>query len=199
MSDPIVWIDLETGGTDPLQHQITQIAALPTSGDFDLEVLGEPFERKVTLVPGRYTNEALELQHYSKEVWEKEAVTVEVALRELIDWVAPYRVERLGRTSGKTYMAASVGGYNFTRFDGAFLSATCDRLNLWLPLTNWTGGIFDVLEFAKWVSLLRGEEPPDYRLETVCKFYGVPIDNAHAADADVLATANLARAMILGW
>lgn len=121
-----------------------------------------------------------------------------VALRSLVDWLAPFRHERVGRTSGKTYMAAHLGGYNID-FDGEFLRATAERLNLWMPITNWTGGMFDVLQFAKWVSLLSGEEPPDYRLETVCKHYGIVIDGAHRADADVKATIDLARALILGW
>lgn len=52
---PIVWLDLEAGGTDPTRHQITQIAALATTGDPDLKIIGEPFEVKVELVPARFT------------------------------------------------------------------------------------------------------------------------------------------------
>lgn len=196
---PIVWFDLETGGLNPHHHQITQIAAIATSGDVELREVGRPFQAKVCLVPGRSTKEALELQGYDETTWAKEATSIDAAMRQFVDWCRPFGVERIGGQSGKSYTAASVGGYN-VQFDADFLRATADRLKLWLPLTIWTGGMFDVLQFVKWVGMMDGEEPVSKKLTDVCEHYGIPfVGDAHTAIGDVRATIALARALLLGW
>ena len=195
--DNIVWVDLETGGLSPKLHQLTQIAAVPTTGGIELEALGQPFERKITLTSGRYTKEALEVQNYDPVVWDAEAIPINRALEEFKEWLKTWG-HPMTSAKGSKYSAAHMGGHNVA-FDGEFLRASAERNKLWLPITNWTGGMFDTLHLARWVSLLEGKEPPDYKLETLCKFYGLPAFDAHDAMNDVRATIRLARALLMGF
>jgi DNA polymerase III epsilon subunit-like protein len=195
--NPIAWVDLETGGTDHRLHQITQIAAIATTGGIELEEIGSPFERKVTLTKGRYTKEALEIQGYDRDVWVEEAVPMDHALREFRDWLEPHGHTRTG-AKGKKYDAVDMAGHN-CRFDADFLRASADRNKLWLPIANWTGGMYDTLQLAKWVCLLEGLEPPNYKLETLCKFFGLPSFGAHDALEDVRACIKLARCLLMGF
>lgn len=195
--NPIVWVDLETGGLEPLRHQVTQIAAIATAGLLTLDELGEPFERKITLVSGRYTNEALEIQNYNKTTWDEDAIPIDMALRELVDWINPYTHTRTSK-AGRKYDAADVGGYNVF-FDCDFLGKTAKRNKIWLPIATWTGGMLDVLQLAKWTCLLTGEEPENYQLATVYEFFGLGKFNAHDAGDDIAATVKLARALMMGW
>lgn len=195
MSDThIVWIDLETGGIDEKVHQITQIAAVATTGPPAFEANAWPFERKITLVPGHFTEEALHLQGYDAEVWEREAMPIAQALEELNQWLDPYCHTRISKKSGRPYQVAHMAGHNI-EFDGRFLRAACDRNKIWLRLTNWTGGQFDTLPLAKWWFMKNGQYPETYTLERLCEVFNIALD-AHNAMNDVTATVELARRLI---
>lgn len=186
----IVWIDCETGGRDPDAHQITQIAAVVT--DEKLKLVSGPFERKIRLYDGAWEQEALDVQGYDSAVWAKEAVEAHDALSALIEYVKPFTHLKIGR-SNKRYSAAHVGGHN-VGFDRDFLRASAKRLRLWLPLTLWSGGMFDTMELAKWHAFLRGVEHPRYRLEELCEEAGIPMPGrAHDAMTDIMASVLLAR------
>jgi len=195
---PIVWIDLETGGTDPRVHQITQVAAIATTGTPELDQIGEPFERKVCLSPGHFTQEALQLQNYGKETWDAEAVAVTVMLQDLIDWCKPYKHTCISASTGKSYSAAYVAGYNVD-FDCRFLRAAAERNDKWLPLMTWTGGYFDVLQLLRWMTLFNGDEPKKFQLRPVCEHFGLPAFGAHDACEDIRQTIKLARCLIMGF
>lgn len=190
----IVWIDLETGGTDKEIHQITQIAAVATGGPPHFEGNAWPFERKIKLVEGHYTEEALKVQNYSPEVWERDAMDLIPALNEFIQWVKPYCHQRISKRTGRPYDVAHMAGYNIS-FDGDFLRASCDRNKLWMPLTNWTGGQFDVLHAVKWHLMKQKVYPETFTLEAMCETFGIKLD-AHDAMNDVLATVELARKVV---
>ncbi len=192
MSDTIsiVWVDLETGGTDEHAHQITQIAAVATgpAPEFD-EV--DWFEQKVILTEGRWTQEALDKQAYSPEAWAEEAIPIARAMTDFDEWLRGFTHQRRSKRTDRLYDVCHMGGHN-VEFDGRFLRATAKRLALWLPLTNWTGGQLDTLHMAKWWFLLRHEYPETFTLEALCEYFRIPI-NAHDAEDDVLATIQLAR------
>jgi len=198
MAKNIIFLDLETGGLNPALHQITQIAAVAVEATTDLPVVGDAFECKITLVPGKYDQEALNIQHYDPVVWDAEGVGIQQALDKLCKWAEPWGDERIGGKSGKAYKAADVGGYNI-EFDRDFLSVTAKRNKIWLPLALWTGGVLDVLQLAKWESLRTGESPKNFQLETVCKFRGIPDFMAHGAPNDTAASIRLARSYLAGF
>ena len=194
--DPIVWIDLETGGTDPAIHQITQIAAIVTTGGPELEEIGEPFERKICLIPGHFTQEALKVQGFSKKVWDAESCPIEVALNQLVDYVRPH-AHTCVNAKGKKYKAAYVGGYNVS-FDVDFLRAASGRNKVWLPLMTWTGGYFDVLQLLRWHTIGAAEEPSRFQLRSACDWLGLPPFSAHDAAEDIRNTVKLARVLLCG-
>jgi DNA polymerase III epsilon subunit-like protein len=191
----IIWIDLETGGLDCDKFQITQIGGIVTELGPSFKRVGEPFERKVKLVPGRYTEEALKAQNFSIPVWDAEAVTIADALGALYKWAEPWADERTS-AKGNTYKAADVAGFNVI-FDADFLRAASKRNGVWLPLATWTSGMLDVLQLAKWTCALHGLEPPNFQLRSLCKFFDIDDAalTAHDALGDVLATLALFRAL----
>lgn len=185
----MIWLDLETGGTDEKIHQITQVAAIATEGPPSFEEL-DSFERKVALVDGHWIKEALDIQGYTPERW-KDAVPVVDALQALNLWADPYCHERISKRNGRPYQVAHMGGYNI-EFDGRFLRAACDRNKIWLRLTNWTGGQFDVLHAVKWWFMKKDQWLETFTLEYVCEVLGIALD-AHDAKNDVAATIEIAR------
>ena len=198
MPKNIVFIDLETGGLNPAVHQITQIAAIATTDTTALDVVGDPFEVKVALASGHYTQEALDCQNFNMGVWDEEAIGIRDALHKLYEWSEPFGDERVGASSGKTYRAVDVAGYNI-EFDRNFLDVTAKRNKTWLPLALWTGGAFDVLQLLKWDVLRNGDGPKNYQLGTACRHRGLVDFHAHDALEDVRATIALARSLLAGF
>lgn len=192
----IVWVDLETGGTDETVHQITQVAAVATTGlDEGLEEL-DSFEAKVTLSPGHYTDEALQVQGYTAERWAG-AKPVPQVLRDFDLWLSPHGTQRRSKKGG-LYVAAVMGAYNAS-FDATFLRASADRAGVWLHLATWTGGYLDVLQWAMVRDLQAGRAGGElsYKLANVCERFGAPFnaDDAHDALVDTRGLINLARAL----
>lgn len=194
--EPIVWLDLETGGTDAAAHQVTQVACAATIGkDFKLCNDDPTFERKVELVPERYTPAALDLQNYDEAVWAAEAMPVYEVLGQLERWLRGF-VHMTTSKAGKPYPVCHMAGYNLG-FDCDFLDATCKRngpgpRGYWLPLSKWRGGYLDVLDLVLWGRAFYNWTPKDVQLATVCGYFDIPID-AHDAMGDVLATIKLAQ------
>ena len=184
----IIWIDLETGGLDPQTFQITQIAGIVTESAPTFARVGEPFERKAQLVSGRYTDEALKAQNYDVARWDVEAVPIGKALDDLYKWAEPFGDERKS-AKGNNYKAADIAGYNVV-FDAEFLRAASKRNGVWLPLATWTSGMLDVLQLAKWTCEINALDPPNFQLQTMCRFFGVDTEalTAHDALGDVEAT-----------
>ena len=190
----IIWIDLETGGLDHKVHQITQIAAVATCGLPELKEVAS-FEVKIELYPEMFSDVALEVQNYSDVAWAFQAVSARAALSELVKWLTPFTHQRKSKRTGAAYSAAHIAGYNVA-FDGDFLRSSAERYNVWLPLTNWTGGVFDVLQYVKWWYFDACKPEPDsFKLADVCALWGIHFD-AHDAMNDVRATLELATRLL---
>lgn len=200
----IIWVDLETGGVNSAEHQITQMAAIATGGPpLFKEVEEGTFERKASLVAGKWTREALEIQAFDPEVWKEEAVPMVQVLDDFDDWVGQFCHEAISKRTGKPYRVAHMAGHNVA-FDGRFLRAAAERNDRWIRLTNWTGGMYDTLHLAKWYFLLYEnkesipiEPPADLKLGTLCEFFKIQVETSHDALEDVRATIKIAREMIL--
>ena len=197
-NEPVVWLDLETGGTDPQRHQITQVAAIATMRG-SMEERGEPFERKVVLVDGKYTDKALEVQGYTPERW-ADAIPMFEVLEEFGAWLRNNNHTHSATSKkGNTYEVAHLGGHNLG-FDVDFLNATCKRMTggergYWLPVTKWAGGWLDTLHMAKWVGALYGHKHTSLQLGDLCDYYELPHPEDHDALGDVRATILLARTL----
>jgi DNA polymerase III epsilon subunit-like protein len=96
---------------------------------------------------------------------------------------------------GSSYHIAQLAAHN-AEFDGAFLRAWFGRLDLYLPAHP---KVLCTLQRALWYFAERPElpRPKDFKLATLCDYFGVPFHaaSAHEALADVTATLRLYAAL----
>lgn len=189
MKDSIVWLDFETGGLDSKQHQIVQAGAIAT--DMALNQLDHGIEIKFQLVPGRFTAEALEMNSYSEAEWQ-DALPRGRGMTALDDYLQQHKNHTHITKKGKSMLVTQLAGHNLS-FDVDFLRAAYG--SRWCPASSWTGGYWDTLQFAKWVTLKTGRTWKNHTLEGLCEENGIEI-LAHDAYEDVKATIELARALL---
>ncbi len=166
MKRPILFLDLETTGLNPGQHEITEIGALLVSQP-DFKVI-KTYQTKV--MPTHLetaTPEALQIGHFNLETWQREAKPLEVALAELAE---------VGRNS-------MLAGFNLT-FDWAFLQMAFNQVGIEDPFYYHR---FDIMS-AGYVVLFGRKEFSKYSLNEMCRFFGVTNRAAHTAFADAEAT-----------
>src|SRR5690242_4918259 len=163
---PLLFLDLETTGLNPGQHEITEIGALLVSQP-DFQVI-KTYEAKV--LPTHLetaTPEALQIGHFDAAVWEKEGRPLRQALEEL---------SGIGK-------GAVLAGFNVT-FDWAFLQIGFNAVELPDPFYYHR---FDVMSSA-FTMLYKRAEMAKFSLNECCRFFGVTNKNAHTALADAEAT-----------
>ncbi|MDZ4821590.1 MAG: 3'-5' exonuclease [Planctomycetota bacterium] len=187
----LVFVDLETGGLETWRP-IVQIAAIAvTSSLCEIETI----EAKLRFEPRFVDPKSLRKNNYSPERWSREAKSA----RE----VATTFAEFLRRHATVDVTAAGRGGYRVAQlvahnaaFDGPFLQAWFERMGLFFP------GHFRVLCTVQRAVWLFHEHktltpPRDFKLGTLCEYFGVQLrpEEAHDALADVRATVGLYREM----
>jgi DNA polymerase III epsilon subunit-like protein len=169
--------DLETGGLE-VHHPIIQVAAVAVS---DRGNIIEEFQRKVQFREEEAEPKALEVNHYNREAWFKEAKPLDVVLREFSRFLEPHKYIQCVSKQGKPYSVARLAAFN-ADFDatrikkayrdaGAFLAAD-PRVLCILQLVMWTDAdsLTDTL--------------PSYKLSDVASRLGFPVDGAHDALTD---------------
>ncbi|TCD47261.1 3'-5' exonuclease [Chlorobium sp. N1] len=181
----VLWFDLETTGTNPDIHGIIQFAGL---AEID-GLVAESFEIRMQPHNGAVIeDEALEVSGTSRE----DLATFtphEEAFRQ-IDAFLSRHVSRYDRDD-KFYPA----GYN-VRFDMDFLGRMFRRYDQYGlgSFINWRSidpqPLLNLMEYMGVVSL------PNHRLQTVCDHFGIKLDNAHDALADITATRALMHRLL---
>lgn len=186
-----VFADIETGGLE-LQRPIIQIAAIAV--DAELNEL-EQFEVKVRFDETKACPDALRKIHYRRAEWKRSAVPARKAGWSFAKFLRSHTSVEMHRRDLSTFFVAQLACHN-AEFDGPFLKAWFDRLGIFMPASY---RVFCTLQRAYWhfhenphLSL-----PDDYRLGTLCQYFGVPLNPAdsHEALADVRATLGLYRAL----
>lgn len=188
----LVFIDLETGGLDCTRHPITQIAAVAV--DEQLREL-EAFETKVQFDERQADPEALAKSHYDAAVWARDAIAPRQATDALSAFFKRYAdVKMVSQRTGRDYFVAQLAGYNAATFDGPFLQAMYRQHDAFLPATY---RVMCCLQRVLWHFHYRPEHPQpiDFKLGSVCQHFGITLDGAHDALADVRATVELCRAL----
>lgn len=193
----IVFFDLETGGLD-MKHPIIQIAAAAV--DYEWTNLGS-FERKLKFDPAACDPEALRINHYTDEAWEK-AQEPRAVLHEFAGWLSTYRsVKLVSKRTGNPYVVARVAGHN-AQFDVDRLSAFFKSWHEFLAIDF--GSVLDTRQGAIWyfeerrrrgIPLL--ELPRDYKLGTLARWFGIEVKEQHEALADVRLTIEVAKHLLM--
>ena len=193
IEEKLVFCDLEVAGLDPARHPIIQMAAIAVDS-----LLGEleTFEVKVSFDEAEADPNSLSANHYSKEIWNRDAVAPELAARRFSKFLRRHATVDLLSSEGRAYRVAQLVAHNGERFDGPFLHAWYRRLGLFCPARYM---VLCTKQRALW---LFDEDksltpPTDYKLQTLCEFFGVhlPAEHAHDAFNDVRATVELYRAI----
>ncbi len=192
MTQKILWIDLETTGTDPLRHGIIQLAAL---AEIDGEVVEEIDLRMGLMAKHEINPEALEKNGIPEEEIRSyphpsnQFIKFETFLERYIN-----RYEKLDKFV--------LAGYNINAFDEPFLRQlfldnAADRK------ARQYGGYFgswffwpkrDVQVYVAEHIAENDMRLENYKLETLCGTFNIPI-KAHDALSDIHATRILYRVL----
>lgn len=187
----LVFIDLETAGVEPWRP-IIQIAAIAVDSEFhELET----FETKLRFDKSVADPKALRKNHYSPERWRREGRRSRDVGKDFAELLRRHGTIDQTSGSGRVFQVAQLVAHN-AAFDAAFLQAWFGRLNLFLPASP---RVLCTMQRAIWLfhenkSLT---PPADFKLETLCQYFGVSLsaEDAHDALNDVRATVALYREM----
>ena len=175
MDSKILWIDTETTGLIPSKHGIISVAAII---DIDGQVIDKfELEMKPT---GRVSDKrALKINGYTYG-----------KIQNLKPWEAvfPEFIHRINiKYSSEKFI---LGGQNVS-FDDKFIRSwadCCDAAAYWDYLVE---GEIDTMKISK-----QFLELESHKLGNLCKHFGVPLENAHNAMADIEATRKLYYVMM---
>ena len=193
-----VFFDLETGGLDAAQHPIIQIAAV--SFDCSWKEL-ERFEVKLKFAEAEADAEAPQEGALRPRAMGKARGRAGDRSRAIFVFSFA-STRRLRRPLAKGLRITSHGSLLITpSFDSEFLWTWHDRLReendkLFLPADRHSiCTLQTALILFDQQPLI--ERPADYRLGTLCEYFGIPfsVNQAHDALYDCLATAQLYQAM----
>ena len=179
---PLVFIDVETTGLDPLKHEMLEVGAVVAHPDVDVV---DVFSAKIK--PMRIESahpRALEVNGYTEEAWADAKPLFEV-LPSFLAFVK----------------GAVIGGHN-VRFDAGFVNAAVAQLGLDLRIDYH---LVDTCTLAYEHLVPHGLK--SMSLANVCKFIGIPPEDAtHRALAGAQKSMDVYRALTratdedrLGW
>lgn len=187
----LVFIDLETGGAEPWRP-IIQIAAIALTSDLrELEC----FEAKILFGERFADSKSLRKPHYSQERWQQEGRPVKEVLNDFSAMLRRHATVDQVSKAGAVFQVAQVVAHN-AAFDASFLNTWFARFDAFLPASP---RVLCTMQRAIWMfhEDKRLTPPPDFKLGTLCSYFGMPLRKADAHDAlaDVRATVGLYRAM----
>lgn len=184
-----IYFDLETAGLEP-HHPDIQLAAIAMDEESGSEI--EAFEVKIKFDPTKADPDALALNHYLESAWEK-SWHAGAVVAEFSRFLNKHKsLTMVSRRTGNPYRVAKLVGHNAATFDGPRLRAMYDKYSTFLPADP---RVRCTCQRAMWWFDERRIAPTDYKLATLCDYFGIPINNSHEALADVRATIALARAL----
>ncbi len=191
-SQKVIYFDLETGGLHPKRHPIIQLAAIAV--DSHLEPV-EAFEAKIRFDEREANRNSLRKNHYRRGVWAREALEPQEVAKNFAAFLRRHATVSMLAFDGRPYQLAQLVAHNAT-FDGAFLQMWYERLRIFLPARYQ---VLCTLQRAMWYFHEHQDEPfpRDFKLATLCQYFGVPFHaaSAHEALADVSATVALCQAI----
>ena len=185
----LVFVDLETGGLETWRPIIQLAAVAVTSDGRELE----SYEAKLRFKESVADPKSLCKNHYSRERWVQEAESPAVVAEQFAQLLMRHATIDQSRRDGRVFQVAQLVAHN-AAFDGEFLKAWFSRMKLFLPASP---RVLCTVQRAMWAfhedkSLT---PPTNFKLKTLCDYFGVsfPADDAHDALNDVRATVALYR------
>ncbi|MEZ6117120.1 MAG: 3'-5' exonuclease [Pirellulaceae bacterium] len=142
------------------------------------------------------SSQALAINSFEPTVWKRLAIKPEDAAKDFANFLRRHATVDMVSRAGKPYQLARLVAHN-AAFDGPFLIQWFADLQLFLPAAR---SVYCTLQRAYW--MFQEDQmltpPSNYKLGTLCEYFGVRLadDEAHDAIADVRATVQLYRAMI---
>jgi hypothetical protein len=152
----------------------------------------ETFEKKIFFDESLADSKALEINHYDRAVWAKDAVTEAMALAHFDRFLCHHKcIEMVSKRTGNPYSVARLAGHNAVTFDMPRLRKMYgERFLPAHPL------VLDTLQLALWWHVGKSQ-PENYQLSTLLHIFGIEIGgNAHDALTDVRGAASLARYLL---
>ncbi|MBI4059409.1 3'-5' exonuclease [Candidatus Microgenomates bacterium] len=165
---PLLFIDLEMSGLNPLIHEILEVGVLVVDG----KTLGIKAEYEAKVKPEHIETAdplALRINGYKTENW-KDAKPLKKILEDL----------------NKLAPEGMIVGFNVV-FDSMFLDLGFRKFNI---KPNFDYHILDVLSLA-WAYVLPDSNVHEVKLSTLCKHFGIERKEKHRALADIKATYEL--------
>lgn len=185
-----VYFDMETAGLTEA-HPTIQLAAIAIDEDSWAEL--EPFEAKIKFDLAAADAAALAMNNFDPSIWNEKAIPESEAARQFSGLLKRHSSLTMTSKRGLPYSVAKLVGHNAASFDGPRLRSMFARHAIFLQADP---RIRDTLQRALWYFDENGIAPPEnYRLETLCRYFGVPIAETHEALADVRLAIQLARAI----
>lgn len=180
-TDYVVVFDIETSGTNPSAHEITQLAAVVANFS-DLAPVAE-FNRRLRIDESKADLKALEINHYDRALWESTARPPKDVFQEFSEFLMPYRYPFISK-SGNLVRTTFPVGHNISRFDHAFIQQKYTAMGLWCPLG------FIMLDTLQMAVALEFANPkidfPDRTLSGVARGLGLSVpEGLHDALEDV--------------
>lgn len=190
MEKHLIFLDLETAGLNPKRHAIIQIAAIAV--DAKLQPI-EAFEAKIRFDLWRANKTSLRKNHYRKSVWAREAQEEKTVAHEFAEFLRRHATVTKVSSRGDDYRVSQLVAHN-AAFDAAFFQALYTRLGIYLPASRH---VLCTMQRSIWYFAESPHLPPprDFKLATLCQYFGVPFHAAaaHEALADASATLGLYR------
>ena len=187
----LVFVDIELGRVKR-QRPILQIAAVAVSRC--LSEL-EAFEAKVRIDERKTPSALIHNRHFDRDRWRSEARHPKVVAYDFGRFLGRHATAEVAGANCRRMIVAQLVAHN-AEFDGMFLREWFERLGLFLPASY---RVFCTVQRAMWLfhenrSLT---PPPDFKLGTLCHYFGIPFHphEAHDALVDVRATVELYRRM----
>lgn len=174
----MIIFDLETGGLKE-DAPIIQIAAIAIDAQGNEK---EAFECKILFDESQAEKEALEINHYSREVWESLGVPPVNAVARLSHFLKTHASLHLISKAGNPYSVAELCSYN-SAFDAPRLKRF--YTGQFLPAHP---RVLCALQRVMWYFKETRMPISNFKLSTVANFFGILSDGAHDALEDVRLT-----------
>ncbi len=180
--------DLETAGLDE-RYPVIQFAAVALEDFHEVDSI----EIKIQFSEFEADAEALAVNSYNREVWEREAVPEVKAVQRIQGFLYDNSHKgMISKRTGRPYSVARLAGHNAERFDAPRLQALFKRHAQFLPAHPQ---VLDTCQLALWKTRAALES---YKLEDLCARYGIDATGAHDALSDVRMCAKLMKRLMEG-